>query len=400
MRMKWIMPAVVAGCVAVGAVSGCQEQGKKQTIKEKAEAQWNQARGTVLVSLAQDQYKAGNFDKARQTIDDAAKLMPKAPAVLVLSAKIAIEQGQLERADRELATARTAAPNDAEAFYLSGVVCQRWQKQQEAFAYYQQASEKAPSELAYLMAVSETLVSMDRSDEALALLQGKIIFFENSSGIRDAAARLLMTKKQYKQAADLFRQATILTPDEQSYREGLGLALYYSKQYKDAVDVLTALVKLDAYAERADLRFALGESQLQVGKSREARENLEVAGRLQPGNAGVWLALARAAMESNDLKRAEASIRKGIALAPNSAEANLLLGYLRLRQERLHDALSAFTKSSTLDRSDNVSICMIGYVFERLGRKDAAAKCYAKALKMKPSDQMASQLMAGLNLND
>ena len=66
----------------------------------------------------------------------------------------------------------------------------------------------------------------------------------------------------------------------------------------------------------------------------------------------------------------------------------------------LHDALGAFTKSSTLDRSDNVSVCMIGYVFERLGRKDAAAKCYAKALKMKPSDQMASQLMAGLNLND
>jgi tetratricopeptide (TPR) repeat protein len=394
------MPAVVAGCVAVGAVTGCQEQEKKQTIKQKAEAQWNQARGTVTLSLAQDQYKAGNFDKARQTVDDAAKLVPNSPAVLVLSAKIAIEQGQLERADRELATARTAAPNDAEAFYLSGVVSQRWQKQQDAFTYYQQASEKAPTELAYLMAVSETLVAMDRSDDALALLQGKIVFFENSSGIRDAAARLLMTKKQYKQAAELFRQATILTPEEQSYREGLGLALYYSKQYKDAVDVLAKLVMLDAYSERADLRIALGESQLQVGKFREARENLEVAGRLQPGNAGVWLGLARAAMETNDLKRAEASLKKGLALAPDSAEAHLLLGYLSLRQEKLHDALGAFTKSSTLDRSDNVSVCMIGYVFERLGRKDAAAKCYAKALKMKPRDQMASQLMAGLNLND
>src|SRR5262249_47462131 len=155
--------------------------------------------------------------------------------ILVLSAKIAIEQGQLERADRELATARTAAPNDGEALYLSGVVCQRWQKPQEAFAYYHQAVEKAPTELAYLMAESEMLVTMNRSDEALALLQGKIVYFENSSGIRDAAARLLMAKKQYTQAADLFRQATILTPDEQSYREGLGLALYYSKQYGQAV---------------------------------------------------------------------------------------------------------------------------------------------------------------------
>jgi tetratricopeptide (TPR) repeat protein len=231
-------------------------------------------------------------------------------------------------------------------------------------------------------------------------LEGKIIYFENSSGIRDAAARLLMTKKQYKRAAELFRQATILTADEQSYREGLGLALYYSKQYKDAADVLGALVKQDAFSERADLRIALGESLLQLGKPRDARDNLEIAARLQSGNAGVWLGLTRAAMESSDLKRAEASLKKALAITPDNAEAHLLLGYLRLRQEKLHDALAAFTKSSTLDRTDNVSVCMIGYVFERLGRKDAAAKCYAKALKMRPSDQMASQLMAGLNLND
>jgi Tfp pilus assembly protein PilF len=84
MRMKWIMPAVVAGCVAVGAVTGCQEQNKKQTIKQKAEAQWNGARATVLLSLATDQYKAGNFDKARQSVDDAAKLQPNAAPILVL----------------------------------------------------------------------------------------------------------------------------------------------------------------------------------------------------------------------------------------------------------------------------------------------------------------------------
>jgi Flp pilus assembly protein TadD len=43
---------------------------------------------------------------------------------------------------------------------------------------------------------------------------------------------------------------------------------------------------------------------------------------------------------------------------------------------------------------------MVGYVFERLGRTDNAMKCYAKALKMKPNDEMASKLMASLDLND
>jgi Flp pilus assembly protein TadD len=370
------------------------------TAKEHAEANWKGARSSVMFTLAQDQYKSGAFDKARQTVDEATKLTPDSVPLRILSAKLAIEQGQLERADKELQVAREQGPNEAEAFYLSGVVCQRWQKDELAYDYYRAAVEKAPTELGYLMAQSEMLVAMDRSDEALTLLQSRVVYFEHSAGIRDAVARLLMQKGRYREAVDLFRQATILTPDENSFREGLGMALYYAKQHKDAADVLGKLVALEQYGERADLRLALGESQLQCGKPRDARENLEVAARVQPSNPGVWLGIARAALESNDLKRAETGIKKSLALRPESPEAYLLLGYVRLRQEKLHESLKAFTKANTLDRKDPVSVCMIGYVFERLGRNDAAVKCYAKALQLKPNDQMASQLMAGVNLND
>ncbi len=396
MRMKWILPALAAAVMAAGCAGGQ----KKSHIKEKAEAQWKGARSGVMASLAQDQYKSGNFDKCRQTVDDALNLTPESAPLRILSARLAIEQGQLERADQELVIARKNAPHDAEAQYLSGVVCQRWQKVPAACDYYKAAVDRAPTELSYLMAQSEMLATMDRSDEALALLQTKIVYFENSSGIRDAVARLLMQKGKYREAADLFRQATILTPEEDSFREGLGLALYYAKQYKPAVEVLSALVKLEVYSERADIRTALGESQLATGKPRDAKDNLEIAARLQPSNAGIWLGLARAALEANDLKRAELGVKKSMSLKANVAESYLLLGYVRLRQEKFHDALKAFTKASTLDRKDNVAVCMVGYVFEKLGRGDAAMKCYAKALKLKPNDEMASQLMAGLNLND
>jgi Flp pilus assembly protein TadD len=396
MTIKWMFPALAAAAL----ITGCAENQKKSHIKEKAEAQWNGARSGVMASLAQDQYKSGNFEKCRQTVDDALKLTPDAVPMRILSAKLAIEQGQLERADQELTVARKLAPNDAEALYLSGVVCQRWQKVEAACDFYKQATDKAPTELGYLMAHSEMLVTLDRNDEALALLQARVVYFEHSSGIRDAVARLLMQKGQYRDAVELFRQATILTPEEDSFREGLGLSLYYAKQYKHAVEILTALVKLEIYSERADLRLALGESQLAMGKPRDARDNLEIAARLQPSNPSVWLGLARAALEANDLKRAEVGIKKSMALKADAPESYLMLGYLRLRQEKHHDALQAFTKASTLDRKDSVAICMVGYVFEKIGRSDAAMKCYAKALKLKPNDEMASQLMAGLNLND
>ena len=48
------------------------------------------------------------------------------------------------------------------------------------------ASDKAPAELPYLLARAEMLVELERSEEAMTLLQGKVVYFENSAAIRDA----------------------------------------------------------------------------------------------------------------------------------------------------------------------------------------------------------------------
>ena len=129
------------------------------------------------------------------------------------------------------------------------------------------------------------------------------------------------------------------------------------------------------------------------------RDNLEIAARLQPGNAGVWLGLGRAAMELNDLKRREQASRS------HRAQAGVVRGVpaARLRPITRAEAarLAPGVHQGQHARSpDAVSVCMIGYVFERLAGNDAAVKCYAKALKLKPNDEMASKLMAGINLND
>jgi hypothetical protein len=167
---------------------------RRRPIKEKAEAQWNGARASVMVSLAQDQYKSGNFEKCRQTVDDALKLVPESPALRVLSPSWRSSRGSSSWPTASWPSPAKHAPDDAEALYLSGVVCQRWKKLPEAHDFYRAATEKAPTELAYLMAQSEMLVTMDRSDEALATAQAKVVYFEHSAGIRDAVARLMMQK--------------------------------------------------------------------------------------------------------------------------------------------------------------------------------------------------------------
>jgi Flp pilus assembly protein TadD len=396
MRVMRVVPLLV-----LAFTIGCGSQQKPElTNKEKGRKQWNEARSSVLYRLAKEQFEAGNLVDCRKSLDQAASLNPDNPAIRVLSAKVAIEQGLLEPAERELREARTADPNNAEAYYLSGVIYQRWQKPQEALNFYVQATEKAPADLPYILARAEMLVSLDRRTEALGLLQERLTYFENSAAIRDAVGQLLVQSGKYAQAVPILKQATILATDEPQLREHLALAMFYAKQYNDAVQVFQKLLKEERYNSRADLITALGECYMQTNRPREARDQFIIASNLEPSSVTVWLNLGKVALQMSDVSRAELSLKKALSLDPNRSESHLMFGYLRLNQNKLGDALQSFRKASTLDPKDSVSVCMMGYVLEKLGKTSEAMKYYAQALRIKPNDELATTLMAQVQTHE
>jgi tetratricopeptide (TPR) repeat protein len=399
MRTKLLVAPALAAALALSGCANSNQKSNAETGKDLAKKQWAGARANVLANLAKEQYDNGNFDKARQTAGDALKMDPENPPLRVLSSRIAIEQGNLELADKELVLARRLDPRNAEADYLAGTICQRWQKFQEAHDFYRSASEKQPSELAYLLAQAEALVLLNRADDALALLQNRVVFFESSAAIRDAVGQLLMQKGKYDQAVDMFRQASVLGTDDNSIREHLALAQVRTRQYREAAEVLTRLLKDERYSKRADLYLALGECLLNSNRAREARDTFETATQINPNQAAIWMSLGKAALQLNDLRRAELALKRSISLEPASSEANLLIGYVRLRQNKYGEALASFRKASALDPNDTVSLCMIGYVLEKSGKSREALGFYAQALKLKPHDEMATRLMADIQLN-
>lgn len=387
---------------SVALLGGCSSKATKQpTQKEVAFQQWNNARSSVLLGLATDQYKTGNYDKSRQTVTEALKMSPENPDLWILSAKLNIEQGQLDPAHQDLTKAVGLKPDAAEAHYLLGVVYQRWQQYPEALSAYQAASDHAPSDLAYVLARVEVLVSMDRGREAYALLEEKTKFFENNPAIRDAAGQLLMQQKRYDEAVEVFRKASLLATDDQGIRERLAKALFYSGQHREAADLISRLLRDERNAGgRADLQILLGEASLQSDRPSEARAAFETATQLNPASVQGWQGIAKVALNGNDLRRAELAIRKALSLDGADAQNQLLLGYLRLRQERLDDALLAFRKAVTLDETDTTALCMAGYVYEQKGNHDEAMQFYGKALKIRPDDDLATKLMASVGTGE
>ena len=395
--MRFGLLTVLLMSLLLVTAGGCAGD-KKKDSKAQAVRQWQEARAGVLHGLAKDQYKNGNFVDCRATLNEALKLAPENVQLRILSAKLAIEQGQLEVADRELSKARQVDPKNAEIDYLSGVIYQRWQKHETAYEYYVSASDKQPAELAYIMARSEMLVAMGRHPEALALLQEKMNYFEHSAVIRDAVGQLLVQSGKYNEGSEILRQATILGPDDLTIREHLAMALYLDKDYRAASEELTRLTANEKYAKRGDLWMALGECQIQMNDSRSARRSFDAATQLNPNLASAWLSLGRAQLQANDLRRAEGAAKRALSLEPENGQAHLLIGYIRLRQGKKDDALASFRKASALDQQDTVSLCMVGYTLERMGKSEQALKCYAKALKIKPNDDMARKLMASIQV--
>lgn len=375
--------------------AGCQSGGPSET--EVAQKRWNDTRATILYGLASDQYKAHDFDKCKETLAKALAMAPDSPKLHTLAAKVAIEQGQLESAERDLETARRLGPTDPEPYYLSGVVYQRWQKPQTALEFYRQAGLRAPAELAYVLAESEMLVILNRQPEALQLLQSKVGYFENSAAIRDAAAQLLVQSGRYAEAIDLYRQASVLSEEDDGIRERMALACYCDHRYPQCAEILTRLTEKDACAKRADLLEMLGECRLNLNDAHGAVRSFEAASELNPTSAKVWQSLGRAILQEGELKRAEFALRRSLGVDNSSSETWLLLGYVQVRSGDTSDALKSFESASRLDPKDTTSLCMIGYTLEKTGRSREAAGYYARALRIRPSDQMASELMAAID---
>ncbi len=388
MRGKWMILACVG-------LAGCQNSHPAPTPTQQALAQkqWSDARAGVLGTLAQDQYRNGNFEKCAQTLEEALRLEPASADLHLLAARLAIEQGYLEIAQQHLARVRQIDPANAEADYLSGVVLQRWQQPQKAYEAYDAAAKKNPQELAYLMAKAEMLVTLNRPADALDLLSAKVVYFEHSAVIRDAVGQLLVQQGRAAEGAAMLREASILDGDDLTIREHLAFALLAAEEYSDAIEEFGELVRDDSYSKRADVFAGLGQCQWQLGQLRDARDSFATATDLDPTCGGYWLSLGQIDLKLNDFPRAALAAEKAVSADGKSAQGQWLLGYVRLRQNRMDEALTAFTTACQIDPTDSVNWCMQGFVLEKLGRAQEAKEKYERALQLKPGDALAMKLL-------
>ncbi len=132
---------------------------------------------------------------------------------------------------------------------------------------------------------------------------------------------------------------------------------------------------------RAQTCHLLGVSFLESGRPERAILALKSAASLDPRQVSTLTALSRAYLQQKDYPHATASLKQAQTLDPQSQKVNLLLGQALAAQKQYPQALEAFMKAGDEAQAYN----NIGVYYFMDGQYEEAAKCFQRALELRPT---------------
>ncbi len=190
---------------------------------------------------------------------------------------------------------------------------------------------------------------------------------------------ILLLKGQYKAAREELEKVLAVQPDMLEAREALGLAYMQEKEYNQAIREFRTVLSQDR--RRAKTYHLLGVTYLMADQPRDAIQELEMANSMNPRNISTYVALGQAYNRAKDYQKALNCLKKGENLDPNHKRINYQIGMALAGLKRYDEAFAAFTKGS--DEAQAYNNIGVHYFID--GKYEVAAKCFQKALELRPT---------------
>ncbi len=395
--IRKLLKFVIGGAVVLG-IAGCSSTSTTHSkAVDAANQRWSNVRSAVIIKSAQQYFDAGDLDQAERTLLGAVDVDPDNPRLHLLAGRVALERGQLERSHGRLQRAIDLAPKLAEARYYQGIVLQRWQRHEASLDRYRQAYDLRADSVAYLLAVAEMLVALDRTDEAITLLCGKLIYFDQNTSVRIALGQLHVLRKDHASAVAVFREALLLDPDDHTIADELALAQLASGQADDALDTLEALCRRVQIQDRPDLWRTLASAYRQANRLGQARAVARELRDAAPDDAENWLLAGELAWLGQDMTAALAAAQQAIGVAPRRYEGYMLAGMVWQKRKNTEKAMAMFDRAAALSPKSAEPEILRGISLQQAGRDAEAAEAYGRALRRRPGDDRVKGLLSAVS---
>lgn len=318
------------------------------------------------------------------------------PAAQVERAAGLLRAGKVEEAERQLSAVLKRAPNEAGALNLLGTIRAQQGKLDEAETLFTRAAgadrrfvgprmnlaylyhlkdlpEKAAAALGEVLSLdpdnadaaqklARLLLGANRLDECVGLVEGLKRRGRATASLLAILGDAHLGKGDLKGAEESYGLALAREPNEPTALLGMAQAALRRGDERGASHYL-ARAK-EAAAGSPDLLYGYALVALRAGSAEEAGEALAHAARLRPDDGRIvylsgvsWLKRKRP-----DLNEAEQHFRRFLELQPASAQGQLFLGYVLLKQKRNAEARPLLESSVKADASAPEGFYYLGLI--------------------------------------
>ena len=238
-----------------------------------------------------------------------------------------------------------------------------------------------------------SFLSKDDCEKALPYFEKAV---ESDSNYAEAWAQAGFCNEKlgkHAEAIEASKKAVSLRPSAESYFN-IGLASFYLKQYKDAAEAYRQAIKLDPY-NAADAYYALGLVYRDWGKADEEIQAYKQAIKLKPDYIVAYERLGSRYLRSKKFNEAVEIFRQLSTLKPGDAIAPNNMGEAYFELNKLNDALESFRQSIRLKPDYGKAYYNLGRTLLAMGNRDAALEQYTILTNIDPD--WAEKLNAIIN---
>lgn len=385
----WLLPLVRA------RIAEARAEDALKMARDLPESLDPALRGDAL-ALAGQGMMADSRQVARTLLEEGRALHPGSVPARVGLGRLALYEGQTDRAATLAAEALAAAPRDAEALNLAADVA-RVQGDIEAVlrhhkalidAYPQNPFVRLPYAAA-LLEQGEAQAAVRELDWVLARVDG----LPRAHYLRGVGSFVLNDLSEAERQA---ARAMTLAPGDPAARLLAGLVKHRQGEHEQAVQFLSGV------PDRSDdARLALAASLLETGRADRAYEELKpVAGRMRDDGRALAL-LGSAAAGAGDLEAARAALEQAIALRPDDAGLHRRLGLVLTQRDKAAgpEAIAALKQAHELDPGDlRIAEELFGMMLATERMEEAGA--VAAVVQDRHPEKARGHVMQGLALAD
>ena len=278
----------------------------------------------LYLTLAKAYECAGKLPEALDNAAYAGQLEGKSSEPLVLCGQIALNMGDLQRAQEFANSALSRSPENVKAILFASNVAGRRKGPVASLDVIDRAIANGSNSVPVLLEKASILQKLGKKNEALELLVSLAGRVPDNPEVLSALAEIQLSVGKNLEAVDSAHKALKLDPELSDMHLLIGLYQGKNGQLDLAVDHLSEAIRIDAGNIEAYLTLA------NIEKERRdfagARKTYEAAIKNCPDSALPYYQLALMLKESKDYAGTENLLRKAAILAPDDVNIKRQLG--------------------------------------------------------------------------